>query len=169
MQKIHASYTVCKNPRYNQWLFSTVMYIMYIKCLNNMQVINSPITKIINNQNRQLEMYLQGSIPILWYFALIVSLLFFSNLLLWSCEALCNIWFKKCYINKCNIIIIMHMVPLSWRFNPQFISAHLFLVYIIVSCDYNPLLDPGLWISSFHRLQHTMAFLLIAFTGRAHI
>lgn len=26
------------------------------------------------------------------------------------------------------------------------------LVHIIISCDYNPLLDPGLWVASFHSL-----------------
>lgn len=28
------------------------------------------------------------------------------------------------------------------------------LVYIIVSCDNNPFLDPGLWVASFHSLQN---------------
>lgn len=40
-------------------------------------------------------------------------------------------------------VTTMHMVLFSLLFHPQFISAHLFLVYVIVSCDYDPLLDPG--------------------------
>lgn len=28
------------------------------------------------------------------------------------------------------------------------------LVHIIVSCDYNPFLDPGLWVASLHSLHN---------------
>lgn len=69
-----------------------------------------------------------------------------------ACEK--SVWELRATFYK----ILVCSLSVSAANKSRLFFAHLLLVDIIVSRDYNPLLNPGFWISSFHCLQDKSFF-----------